>query len=268
MASKTHRLEILLKRLGITAYMLEKRALLGNGIVGKSIKKDSDISLESVEKITKAFPQVNKMWLRTGEGMPLLDGGDGSGIDESAVDETQQSGTPAKTTGEQLRQQKIQGRQQKGIIMVPIGAQAGYSRAMHDDYALLVDQLERMTIPDFPYDGDEFRAFQAEGDSMEFVNKFGMVDGIPSGMWVMTQRVPQEDWAKNLQLYRIHVVVFQRQIVIKRILQDNPNEIVLHSDNPLYPQERKSLEDVKEIWYVVRKLDWNMPPPVRIEINV
>lgn len=175
---------------------------------------------------------------------------------------------PSKTTGDQLRQQKVLGRQQKGILAVPIKAQAGYARMLHDDYSVLIDQLERLVIPNFPYDGEDFRAFEVEGDSMEYVNEGGQIDGLPSGMWVVAQRVPQEDWRDNLSKYRVHVVVFARQIVIKRILQDNPDEIILHSDNPAFQQERRSLADVQEIWYVVRKMDWNMPPPRRIEIAV
>jgi hypothetical protein len=151
---------------------------------------------------------------------------------------------------------------------VPITAQAGYSRMIGDDIEYKLTDLERTIIPDFPYDGDDFRAFQVEGDSMEYVNENGKIDGLPSGMWVLGQRVPQEDWQENLALYRIHIVVFPRQVFVKRLLQDNPNQIILDSDNDMFPQERVDLSEVKEIWYVVRKLDWNMPPPRRKEINV
>lgn len=179
------------------------------------------------------------------------------------------NGVPKKQTGRDIAAQKaFGGRQQRGILAVPVKAQAGYARMLGDDFAILMDQLERIAIPNFPYDGEEFRAFEVEGDSMEYVNEQGHIAGIPSGMWVVGQRVPQEDWAENLARFRIHVIVFARQILIKRILQDNSTEIILHSDNDLYPQERRALEDVKEIWYVVRKLDWDMPPPRRIEINV
>lgn len=177
--------------------------------------------------------------------------------------------SPNKVTGADLRLSKaLNGRTQKGILAVPIKAQAGYARMLHDDFAVFMDQLDRVIIPDFPYDGDDFRMFQVEGDSMEYVNENGRVAGLQNGIWVVGQLVPQEDWRENLSLYRVHVIVMARQCLIKRVLQDNPDEIILHSDNEeMHPQERIKLADVKEIWYVVRKLDWDMPPPRRIEIR-
>lgn len=220
------------------------------------------VYLGQYEPDPKFVSLVEKVWPDFDEEYPL---GDNSTMAESIVEEP----APHKLTGKAISNRKaFEGRQQKGILAVPIAAQAGYTRMMGDDFAMFAHELDRVYLPGFPYDGDNFRLFQVEGDSMEYVNETGQIAGLQSGFWVVGEAVPSEDWQKNLRPYRIHVVVLAREILIKRILQDNEDEIVLHSDNELYEQFRVRLEDVKEIWYVVRKLDWNMPPPRRIEIKV
>lgn len=171
------------------------------------------------------------------------------------------------TEVERIRKSKIFDSNQKGVIAVPIKAQANYSR--HFDNVVFQNQLERIYIPNSPYDGNDFRYFQVEGDSMEYVDeRTGMVSGISDGSWVIAERIPKEDWSENLRKFYVYVIVTDSRITIKRILQDNPHEIVLHADNEIYGQERISLDEINEIWMFKRKLDWNAPPPRRIDIKV
>jgi len=234
---------------------------LSRSYISRLLNGKENVSKKLIKNLETSF-KINPKYLTDGEGEPFIEKqgvlGDMIDIPESR-----------KASGAGISARKaFYGRRQKGILFVPVTAQAGYGKMIGDDIEYKLSDLERTIIPDFPYDGDDFRAFQVEGDSMEYVNEAGKIDGIPSGMWVLGQRVPQEDWRENLSLYRIHVVTFPRQVVVKRLLQDNPDQIILDSDNEMFPQERRNLSEVKEIWYVVRKLDWNMPPPRRKEITV
>lgn len=169
-------------------------------------------------------------------------------------------------TGYEIRRNKAMGRGMKGTVAVPIKAQANYAKNIFN--TVYLEDLERFYFPNNPYDGDRYRFFEMEGDSMEYIDENGRVAGLPHGSWIIAEEVPQEDWRHNLRKYYVHVIVTNSRITIKRILQDNDHEIVLHADNDVYGQERIPLSEVKEIWIFKRRLDWNAPPPRRIEINV
>jgi transcriptional regulator with XRE-family HTH domain len=171
-----------------------------------------------------------------------------------------------QTITQKIRENKLFNNTQKGIIAVPIMAQANYSR--HYDDVVYKNQLDRIFFPNSPYDGDDFRYFQIEGDSMEYVDETGRVSGIADGSWIIAERIPKEDWQRNLRQYYVYVIVTDSRITIKRILQDNEEELVLHADNELYGQERLAINEIKEIWIFKRKLDWNAPPPRKIEIKI
>ena len=178
-----------------------------------------------------------------------------------------QEGETEETEWENIRKKKLFISEPKGIIAVPIKAQANYSKHFND--VVFQNQLERIYIPNSPYDGDNFRYFQIEGDSMEYLDEqTGRPAGLEHGAWIIGEKVPPEDWSHNLRKYYVYIIVTDSRITIKRVLQDNHKEIVLHADNELYGQERISLDKIKEIWIFRRKLDWNAPPPRKIEITV
>ncbi|MFA6058911.1 MAG: LexA family transcriptional regulator [Taibaiella sp.] len=168
---------------------------------------------------------------------------------------------------DRIRNEKLFSDKPKGVIAVPIKAQANYTK--HFDDTVYQSELDRIYFPNSPYDGDNYRFFQVEGDSMEYIDETtGKVSGIEDQSWVLAEKVPKEDWKENLRLYYVYVIITKNRITLKRILQDNPNEIVLHADNELYGQERIPLNEVLEIWIFRRKLDWSAPPPRRIQIKV
>lgn len=68
----------LLSELKISMHKLEKSSKISNGAIRKAIDRDADLSLDIIEKISKAHPKVNKHWLSTGEG-PILKGMGNSG---------------------------------------------------------------------------------------------------------------------------------------------------------------------------------------------
>jgi hypothetical protein len=58
----------LIEKLGTNVSAFEKSIKVSPTRIDKLIKRDSKISLEIVQLITEAFPQVNRQWLLSGEG--------------------------------------------------------------------------------------------------------------------------------------------------------------------------------------------------------
>lgn len=164
-----------------------------------------------------------------------------------------------KLGGEDLRRQKAFGdREDEGLLYVPIRAQAGYAKHYTDP--VFLTQLERVRTPNAPYHGDNYRYFQVEGDSM--------LPTFSDKMDVLAHRVEPEYWS-TIRDYYVYVVVTDSQILIKRIFKKSEQEYVLISDNEeMYPQEKINVRDIKELWEVKRKLDFNMAPPKRFDIKI
>lgn len=168
--------------------------------------------------------------------------------------------TGGRSTGEDLRRLKAfgDGRQSEGIGMVPIMAQAGYSKHYLDPS--YTNELEQMQLPNMPYRGERYRVFEVSGDSMEPTLK--------EHFHVVCERVEPDFWNTTAQYY-IYVVVTEDRIMVKRLFRKDDSTFVCISDNEeFYPQFALPMSEIKELWLVKRKIDWEMPPPKRFEITV
>lgn len=167
----------------------------------------------------------------------------------------------SRMSGEDIRMRKAFGaiHEEDGLAVVPIMAQAGYSK--HYEDPVFVGELEQMRIPNMPYKGERYRVFEVSGDSMEPTLK--------EHFHVVAERVDVEHWNSTAQFY-IHVVVTHDRIMVKRLFRkDDNNTFVMISDNEeFYPQFTMKKSEIKELWLVKRKIDWEMPPPKRFEITV
>lgn len=165
---------------------------------------------------------------------------------------------PARTTGDDLRMQKALGLSPNALHVVPIYAQAGYSKHYLDP--AFVEDLEVMNVPNMPYKGDRYRVFEVSGDSM--------VPTLKEGFHVVAETVSPDYWNSTAQFY-IYVIVTEDRIMVKRLYRKEDNSFVCISDNEeFYPQFVLQPSDIKELWLVKRKIDWEMPPPKRFEIKV
>lgn len=174
---------------------------------------------------------------------------------------------PKQSEIERIREQKINGKESKGLLVLPIKVQGGYTRHYLDP--VFINDLQRTFIPNNPYDGESFIMAQMEGDSMEYIDPItGQSAGLQAGSWAIYEFIPQEQWRTGLKQFYVHLVVTDTLFTIKRILQDNPDEIVVSPDNEAYMQERIHLRDVRQIAIFKRKLEWNAPPPRKHEIKV
>lgn len=167
--------------------------------------------------------------------------------------------TTTHTTGDELRMQKALGlNRPEGLNVVPISAQAGYSKHYLDPK--YVDELQVMNVPNMPYHGDRYRVFEVSGDSM--------LPTLKEGFHVVAEVVDREYWNSTANFY-IYVVVTEDRIMVKRLYRKEDNEtFVCISDNEeFYPQFTLHRSEIKELWKVKRKIDWEMPPPKRFEIT-
>jgi len=117
-----------------------------------------------------------------------------------------------------------------------------------------------MNVPNMPYKGDRYRVFEVSGDSM--------VPTLKEGFHVVAETVSPDYWNSTAQFY-IYVIVTEDRIMVKRLYRKEDNSFVCISDNEeFYPQFVLQPADIKELWLVKRKIDWEMPPPKRFEIKV
>lgn len=162
-------------------------------------------------------------------------------------------------TGDQLRRNKAtKPTEDEGLYYIPIAAQAGY--ALHYQDPMYLNELERLYIPGNPFRGDNFRYFEIEGDSM--------YPTLKDGMQVIAEKVDPEYW-RQISDYYIYIVVTVDQVLAKRLVKIDDDTFAMVSDNEeMYDQQILKIVDTKEIWRVKRKLDWEMPPPRRIELKI
>lgn len=167
----------------------------------------------------------------------------------------------SRMSGEDIRMRKAFGdiHEDEGLSVVPIMAQAGYSK--HYEDPVFVGELEQMRIPNMPYKGERYRVFEVSGDSMEPTLK--------EHFHVVAERVDMEHWNSTAQFY-IHVVVTHDRIMVKRLYRkdDNSTFVMISDNEEFYPQFTMKKSEIKELWLVKRKIDWEMPPPKRFEIKV
>lgn len=160
--------------------------------------------------------------------------------------------------GQSIRRKKSFGEGEEGISFVPISAQAGYSQRYMEP--LYINQLEQVHLPGMPYKGAKYRIFEVSGDSMEPTLK--------EHQHIVAERIEPDYW-DSIARYYIYVIVTDEQIMVKRIYYEKGGaKFILISDNKdFYPQFAIEKSEIKELWVVKRKMDWEMPPPAKVEID-
>lgn len=144
-----------------------------------------------------------------------------------------------------------------GIYYVPIAAQAGYARSYGNE--LYLHHLQKFVLPGFPYRGEKYRVFEVKGDSMEPVFK--------EGYHLICERVEPEAWQQIAEFYA-YIIVLESDIILKRLAFKNKENYVAISDNEFYKQFLLPLKDIRELWFVKRKMDWEMAPGKKYRIEI
>lgn len=202
-------------------------------------------SMNIINDILKAVPEVNSAWLLTGEGDMLVN----------------QSVTPPENKTDYLTSRRNQKLAVNNFLvpLIPVKAQAGFLRAI--DQTVYIDGLDKYALPPGidPY-GAIWAYWEVQGDSME--------PTFYDGDYILATQVPRMDW-DQLRKFYTYIIVTEDKILIKRVYPKTDQEWALISDNEeRYPQQLLKVETVKQVWVFRRHIDSKAPPPKKFEITV
>lgn len=224
--------------------------------IGQMERGERAIGKNVTFKILTTF-NVNSDWWLTGEGNPLnrkelrprgvFDGED----DSEVIQET------FVTKGGNKHKFDIEGSILMEVPFVNKPAYAGYPQ-IFDDHVKIEETLPTILLPVEKVHRGEYRCFEVLGDSM---------CGDPNepqifeGEIVVCRRLQRHLWNSQLHLKRrrVWVIVLRNDILIKEIVNHDVKNhtITIHSFNPnknIYPDEVISLNDVYELFYVMKKI--------------
>ncbi|MET0393060.1 MAG: hypothetical protein ABW019_07950 [Chitinophagaceae bacterium] len=66
------RLSKYLSSKGVTAYEFERSCNIANGYLGKQLKGKGSVGSDILEKVSREYPDLNLVWLITGEGRMIV----------------------------------------------------------------------------------------------------------------------------------------------------------------------------------------------------
>ena len=189
------------------------------------MKGRRDVTISLVESAVEVY-QFNPHYLYTGEGHLLGEGSDNRNLRVLAV-----------TTDDQGKE---------NIAHVPVKAMAGYiSNAASMD---TMKELMTYALPGMEHRLGTFRSFEISGDSMH--------PTFQSGDTVVCRYLQPDLWQKQLKDDHVYIVVTDEDVVIKRIKSklSDQGAILLHSDNSAFDPYILMQEDIKELWYVEKRI--------------
>lgn len=229
------RVELIIEKEGLNKNSFSKAIGISNNVtITRIINEHRTPSRATCEKIVSAFPAYNLEWLLTGEGNMLTD-------------------APSQTYHSNAR--PVDDLSYMNVPVIHIKAQCGYLAGYGDtEY---IDTLPTMpVIVDKTYHG-KYRIFEAEGDSMDDNSRLTICDGDK----VLAREVRRDLWLPKLHINDWYFVIIHRTkgISIKQITaQDDKGNITCHSLNELFNDYTVNLDDVVEIYNVIKVVERNM----------
>jgi transcriptional regulator with XRE-family HTH domain len=156
-----------------------------------------------------------------------------------------EKGLDVYVKGSQLRvlATTVNEKNEDNVEMVSTKAKAGYTTGYADpEY---ISKLPTYTFPFLPKD-KKHRAFQVSGDSMLPIH---------DKSWVVGQYV--DDWT-GIQNGQEYIVVTKEDGVVFKLAYNQIKEkgsVLLVSANPIYKPYELEIENVREVWKVVMRLE-------------
>ena len=234
-------LRFLRKRKGLTQQELADKLGIRRSSIGAYEENRASPRYETLEGVSDFF----------GVSIDLLVREDLSQLSEDDFLAYKKSGK-ADISGKKIRvlQVAVDNKDRENILFVPQKASAGYLNGYGDrEY---IEELPRFYLP--MLGSGSYRAFEIKGDSML---------PLKSGTVVIGEYV--ENWRdiKDGQTYVVisdsEGVVYKR--VFNRINNDGTGQLLLKSDNAIYPPYSISVDDVQEIWKAKMFMSSDFPEP-------
>lgn len=229
------RVELIIEKEGLNKNSFSKAIGISNNVtITRIINEHRTPSRATCEKIVSAFPTYNLEWLLTGEGEMLTD-------------------TPSQAFQPNAR--SVDGLSYMNIPVVHIKARCGYLGGYGDES--YIDTLPTMpVIVDKTYHG-KYRIFEAEGDSMDDGSRSSICDGDK----LLCREVRRDLWLPKLHIKDWYFVIVHRTegVAIKQITaQDERGNITCHSLNEIFNDYTVNLDDVVEIYNVIKVVERSM----------
>ena len=225
------RMFYLIEKEGLNPNQFYLKSELGNGYldkVGDTFRKPT------IEKIKKAFPNWNMEWILSEKGDPFI--------------EVLEAHNPSNA-------HTIENIGFMNVPLVHVRAQCGYLCGYGDEE--YINSLPTMpVIVDKTYHG-KYRLFEAEGASMDDNSRLAICDGDK----VLAREVKRDLWMPKLHYKDWYFVIVHRTegIAIKQIVdQDEYGNITCHPLNPLFNDYTINLNDVSELYNVVKVVERTM----------
>lgn len=224
----SQRLLNVMDEIGVTAYRFSKDVPEVSQASLTHIKKGrNEPSRKMLELFLEKYDSVNPAWLYTGEG-PML---------------KKQEAKPLENFEFVM------------IPHVPVTARAGYLSGFGDD-----EYIESLpTIPvivDKQYNG-KYRVFDVDGDSMDNGTRLSLYDKDK----VLCREIKKDLWQYKLHINDWFFVIVHKEegVIVKQITEHNVDtcEITCHSLNPLFKDFTINLDDVLELYNVIKIVDRN-----------
>lgn len=219
------RIEIFIENQHIKRSVFEKSCGFSNGYT-RNLKGSPSAS--KIEDILNSFPELNRVWLLTGEGNMLK--ADATKSNTRLIGEAYSASQ--RDTDVSL------------VDFIPVSAHASFI----EDYpcAAEFDQLPVILKSEEKADIESLKIFEVEGDSM--------IPTIQPGAMVLTKLIPECRWH-----YAEGVVVaaYDDFVVLKRVIRNElltSNRIILGSDNERYGEMTVAAADLRAMFKAKRIL--------------
>ena len=219
----------------------ERLCGLSNGYIDKLRHSPSAAKLES---IYLRFPDLNKVWLLTGEGEMLINDAHPVSLEQTAepFTENKHGNRFYKRNNGQL------------VIEVPLVPYNALG-SPDDEFAELIGDRNRYQSVSFEVDRvghGRYFAFEVDGDSMDD----GSRHSFARGDLVLVRELDRDDWLPTLHIkrWRFWVVCWGNCVRLKEIIAQDGEVITLHSLNPSpeYTDFQLHLSEVSRLFNVIQ----------------
>lgn len=231
------RIQLVMEKEGLNKNSFSKAIGLSNNVtITRIINEQRTPSRTTCEKVVRAFPQYSLDWLLTGSGDMMVDISD-------------------KSSSIQSNAHAVEDLNYMNVPVVHIKARCGYLAGYADEG--YIDSLPTMpVIVDKTYHG-RYMIFEAEGDSMDDGTRNSICDGDK----LLCREVRRDLWLPKLHINDWYFVIVHRTegITIKQITaQDENGNITCHSLNDMFNDYTVNLDDVAEIYNVIKVVERSM----------
>ena len=238
-ATVKQRLIEYLKKKGIGRNKFEAAAGISAGYI-TNLKNAPGAAV--LVKILQAAPDLNRVWLLTGEGDML----NTSDVTPVTLEE------PAYLTSNSHGNRYYKDTSGQLYIEVPLVPYNALGSLLGDDDLLVSHDTEKVRFPADTVGHGKYFAFEVDGDSMDD----GSRHSFARGDLVLVRELDRDDWLPTLHIkrWRFWVVCWGNCVRLKEIIAQDGEVITLHSLNPSpeYTDFQLHLSEVSRLFNVIQ----------------